>query len=176
MNPTAASPNIDQLREALAAKPDGILESMAASHGVPLQQVVECLPDGMCTWTSGEHFIDVMRDIAGWGDVNFIVHTPDCVVEIEGPLPGGTPAHGFYNLKHGSGVGGHLRHGNCKAIAFVRRPFMGTPTLSVQFFNAQGDAMFKIFVTRERDRRLKAGQAERFAQLEARLAATTAAV
>ena len=48
---------------------------------------------------------------------------------------------------------------------------MGADTLSVQFFNAEGEAMFKIFVGRDASRKLKADQIERFAALEARFAA-----
>lgn len=33
-----------------------------------------------------------MQDIAGWGDIIFIVHTKDAIVEFEGPLPGGDMA------------------------------------------------------------------------------------
>lgn len=173
MNEIIASPKLEAVRAALAAKSDGVLESLAATHAVPLQRVIECLPEGMCRWITGEHFIDVLRDISAWGDINFVVHTKDCVVEVEGPMPGGTPAHGFYNLKAGSPLHGHLRHGNCHAIAFVRRPFMGMATLSVQFFNADGDAMFKIFVGRDKSRQLKADQVERFAQLESHFAVAT---
>lgn len=175
MNDTTASTAIEALRAALAEKPDGVLESLAVTHGVPLRRVLDCLPEGMCTWIAGEYFIEVLRDIGGWGDINFVVHTKDCVVEVEGPMPGGTPAHGFYNLKAGHALHGHLRHGNCVAIAFVRRPFMGMATLSVQFYNADGEAMFKIFVGRDKSRQLKADQVERFAQLEARYATASAA-
>lgn len=173
MNDIDTPATLERVREALAVRADGVLESLAATHGLPLQRVVECLPDGMCRWVPGDYFIDVLRDIATWGDINFVVHTKDAVVEFEGALPGGTPAHGFYNLKGGTGLSGHLRHGNCRAIAFVRRTFMGMDTLSVQFFNADGDAMFKIFVGRDGARRLKADQAERFVQLEARFAGVT---
>ena len=48
---------------------------------------------------------------------------------------------------------------------------MGMDTLSVQFFNANGEAMFKIFVGRDENRRLKADQVERFARLKVRFAA-----
>lgn len=48
---------------------------------------------------------------------------------------------------------------------------MGMDTLSAQFFNADGEAMFKIFVGRDENRRLKADQVERFGMLEAKFAA-----
>lgn len=168
MNKAVASSELDCVCKELAEKPDGVLEAVASTHSLPLLSVVECLPTGMWKRISGEHFIDVMQDITGWGDITFIVHSKDAIVEFEGPLPGGTSGHGFYNLKGGHGLSGHLRATNCRAIAFLRRPFMGTETLSVQFFNADGEAMFKIFVGRDENRRLKADQVDRFARLEAR--------
>lgn len=172
MNEAVAISNIDRVRQELAAKPGGVLEDAASTHGVPLLSVVECLPTEMWKRISGEHFIDVMQDISGWGDITFIVHTKDAIVEFEGPLPGGRSGHGFYNLNGGRGLTGHLRATNCRSIVFLRRPFMGMDTMSVQFFNAEGDAMFKIFVGRDESRRLKVDQVERFAQLEAKFAAT----
>jgi putative heme utilization carrier protein HutX len=167
MSATVASSKLDRLRAELATRPDGVLEAVAATHEVPLLRVVECLPDGMWKRVSGEHFIDVMQDVSGWGDITFIVHTRDAIVEFAGPLPGGTSGHGFYNLSGGNGLSGHLRAANCRAVVFLRRPFMGKETLSIQFFNAEGGAMFKIFVGRDESRRLKADQVERFARLEA---------
>lgn len=171
MTDTALSSDLDRVRQELAAKPDGVLEAVAATHRLPLQRVVESLPADMWKRISGTHFIDVMQDIAGWGGIIFIVHSKDAIVEFDGPLPSGTSSHGFYNLKGGTGLSGHLRDANCCAIVFLRRPFMGTDTLSVQFFNAEGEAMFKIFVGRDASRKLKADQIERFAALEARFAA-----
>jgi putative heme iron utilization protein len=43
----------------------------------------------------------------------------------------------------------------------------------VQFLNGDGEAMFKIFVGRDAERRLKADQVERFAQLERRFASVS---
>jgi putative heme utilization carrier protein HutX len=173
MNEAAALPELDRVRQELAAKPDGVLEAVASAHGLPLQSVVECLPAERWKRISGEHFIDVMQDVSGWGDIIFIVHTRDAVVEFGGPLPGGTLGHGFYNLKGGGGLSGHLRATNCRAIIFLRRSFMGMDTVSIQFFNADGEAMFKIFVGRDEKRQLKAEQVERFARLEAKFAAAT---
>jgi putative heme utilization carrier protein HutX len=168
MTDTTASAVLTRVRQELAAKPDGVLEAIASAYGLALQRVVECLPAGMGKRIAGTHFIDVMQDISAWGDITFIVHTKDAIVEFEGPLPGGSAGHGFYNLKGGNGLSGHLRAGNCHAIVFLRRPFMGVATMSVQFFNADGDAMFKIFVGRDKDRKLKADQVERFTLLEAK--------
>lgn len=42
--------------------------------------------------------------------------------------------------------------------------------MSVQFFNADGEAMFKIIVGRDKDRHFKVGQVARFGALEGRFA------
>jgi oxygen-independent coproporphyrinogen-3 oxidase len=176
MNEISAAENgesVDRVRQALAAKPDGVLEAVATQHNMPLQAVIECLPGEMWKRISGDHFVDVMQEISGWGDIIAIVHTKDVIFEFNGRLPGGALGHGFFNLKGGSALSGHLRHLNCRAIVFLRRPFMGMDTLSVQFLNAHGEAMFKIFVGRNEERRLKADQVERFAQLERRFASVS---
>lgn len=164
------TPPLDDLRKTLSDDPGGILELVAARHAVPLQTVVECLPGDMWTRLPGDTFLDVMRDIAAWGEVTVIVHTGDLILEFASPLPLGRTGHGFYNLVDGGKLGGHLRADHCSAIFFVRRPFMGKDTLSVQFFNAAGESMFKIFVGRDENRSLRADQVERFDALERRLA------
>ena len=166
----SVSPDLDSVRSELAENPGGVLEATAAQHGLPLQTVVECLPPQMWTRISGDRFVEVMQDISEWGEVTVIAHTKDIILEVEGRVPPGKLGHGFYNLHGESPIGGHLRAANCKAILFLRRPFMGTETLSVQFFNGDGEAMFKVFVGREENRNLRPEQVERFARLEVRLA------
>jgi Haem utilisation ChuX/HutX len=80
-----------------------------------------------CTVVDGKLFTDVMQDVTGWGDILFIVHTSDIVLECAGPLPPGTNDRGYYNVHGDSFIGGHIRADNCQAIAFASRPFMGRP-------------------------------------------------
>lgn len=161
---------IERIKQAIAAKPDGILEMLAEEHAVPLRTVMDCLPEGSVFPVDGALFIDVLGDIAEWGDITFICHSKDAVIEFSGPFPAGRTGHGMYNLQGGkTGLSGHLRPERCEAIYFVRRPFMGLETMSVQFFNPAGEAMFKIYVGRDEHRRLRTDQVERFARLQARL-------
>lgn len=161
---------IKQIRQAIAQKPDGILEALASEYSVPVQTVIECVPGGV-THIDGSHFVEVLGDIASWGPITFICHSKDAVIEFSGPFPQGRIGHGMYNLQ-GAGIGlsGHLRPENCRSIFFVRRPFMGMETLSVQFFNGDGETIFKIYVGRDEQRKLKTDQVERFDQLERRFA------
>jgi putative heme iron utilization protein len=45
---------------------------------------------------------------------------------------------------------------------------MGLPSLSIQFFNLKGDPMFKVYVGRDKDRKLLPEQEEKFKQLRSR--------
>jgi hypothetical protein len=154
----------------LATNADGILEQIARDYGVSTYEVVRNLPNEHRTLAPAEAFADIMQDVTTWGDILFIVHTPDIVLECAGPLPPGTFGRGYFNVHGDSPIGGHIRAENCKSIAFVSRPFMGRASLSLQFFNGAGEAMFKIFVSRDAQRELIADQAEKFHALRARMA------
>jgi putative heme utilization carrier protein HutX len=151
--------------EYLAAHPDVIVEEYARESGLTPQKVVHALPSAMRRFTGGSRFIDIMTDVAGWGDVTLIVHTEDGIMEFGGPIPAGQVARGYYNVPGTSGFHGHLRHERCSEIAFLERPFMGRNSASILFFNADGNIMFKIFVGRDAERNLKADQLEKFRSL-----------
>jgi putative heme utilization carrier protein HutX len=159
------------LAETLAKNPDGILERIAVEHGVSVKDVVAALPAAHQTMVGGDRFQEVMTDLQGWGEVLFIVHTPSIVLECVGRIPPGTVGRGYYNIHGDSPIGGHIKYEACSAIAFVSRPFMGRQSCSIQFFNADGEAMFKVFVRRDAERNLLPDQVTRFEALKERLAA-----
>jgi heme iron utilization protein len=169
---TTTSP--EALKERLEKNADGIIERIAAEYGISTLAVVEQLPDRYRTLVEGAHFATVMSDITSWGEVLFIVHTPDIVLECVGELPPGTFSHGYYNIRGKSPIGGHIRAERCTRIAFLTRPFLGRPSCSVQFFNDAGEAMFKIFVRRDEKRELLSDQLAKFGALRARLAPSPA--
>ena len=154
----------------LATNADGILEQIARDYGVSTYEVVRNLPSEHRTLASSEAFADIMQDVTAWGDILFIVHTPDIVLECEGQLPPGTFGRGYFNIHGDSPIGGHIKAENCASIAFVSRPFMGRVSMSIQFFNGAGEAMFKIFVRRDEARELIAEQVKKFHVLRARMA------
>lgn len=163
----------DGLRAALEANQNGVLEEVAARHGVTARDVLDCLPATCRAAVDGGHFAAVMTDVCRWGEVTFLVHTKDVILECKGDVPSGRFARGYYNLEGGA-LGGHLRADNCAAIYFVRRPFMKLDSCAVWFINRDGEPMFKIFVGRNSDRSLKSDQVARFAALRDRLATSKA--
>ncbi len=148
---TAARP---PLAERLKQSADGILEQIARDYAVSTFEVVRALPDEHRAIVPGSKFEEILQALTEWGEVLFIVHTPDIVLECAGKIPPGSFARGYFNLHGDSPIGGHIKAENCADIAFVSRPFMGRPSRSLQFFNAAGEAMFKVFVRRDKERNL----------------------
>lgn len=158
------------IREDLAAKPDGILETIAEARNVPVQKVLDCLDPQAAVRVSGDFFEEIWKDLTAWGEITFVVHTRDGVFECKGSVPPGTVGRGYFNIHGDSPIGGHLRMDRCRAIYFVDRPFFGKRSCSVQFVNEEGGVMFKIFVGRNADRSLKDDQLARFEALRSRFA------
>jgi len=171
MNPTPASPNDHQssLRSRLAHEPGAILEALAVEHHVTLRETLECLPADLWQRAPGSAFVPILQDVASWGPVLVLVHTPDVILECHGPLPPGGLGRGFYNFEHGSPLRGHLRADHCADVFFVRRLFMGRDTRSIVFCNREGEGMFKIFVDRDEQAELRSEQVERFHALADRV-------
>jgi heme iron utilization protein len=162
---TATAGERQTLAARLATNPDGILEQIARDYGVSTLEVIRNLPHEFRTIVPGEHFGDVMEALTGWGSVLFIVHTPDIVLECEGSVPPGSFGRGYYNIHGDSPIGGHIKAENCGHIAFVSRPFMGRSSCSLQFFNGEGESIFKIFVRRDAERNLITEQVAHFDKL-----------
>jgi len=159
------------VRAAIAARPDGVLEAVAAQCAVPYRAVLDCLGAGAAIAVPVRDFEPIWHDMTDWGPIMFIVHTADGVFEVAGPLPPGSHARGYFNIHSESPIGGHLKIDRCSAIYFVDRPFFGRRSCSVQFINGDGEAMFKVFVARDETRELRADQTLRFETLRARMAA-----
>ncbi|BCJ92206.1 hypothetical protein IZ6_29410 [Terrihabitans soli] len=156
-----------KIRAALAEKPNGILEFIAREQNVPLRAVLAELPAGEASAFSGDRFDEIWGELSTWGDVLFLVHTKDVVAEITGSLPAGTHGHGYFNIHGDSPIGGHIKAENCAEIIVLdRAPPGGRRSCSVQFFNKDGDAMFKIFVGRDKERNLKPEQLAKFEALK----------
>jgi putative heme utilization carrier protein HutX len=159
------------LAERLAQNADGILEQIARDYSVSTFEVVRALPADHRTIVAGSLFEKIFAELTGWGEVLFIVHTPDIVLECAGRIPPGSFGRGYFNIHGDSPIGGHLKADNCTRIVFVSRPFMGRPSRSLQFFNGAGEAMFKIFVRRDDKRELLPEQVARFDALRSSLSA-----
>ncbi len=155
---------------ALAEKPDGVIEQIAAKAEVTPAEVLAVLPEGAAVVVAAAHWDPIWKDLSSWGDILMIVHTEDIVLEVEGSLPDGSEGHGWFNIHGDSPIGGHIRKERCVSIAFVDRGFHGRRSCSVWFMNADGKAMFKVFVRRDKERNLLEEQVSRFEALRQAIA------
>lgn len=166
---TPAAPPEDALAKArgiLAEKPDSMVESVAKETGLSTRAVLELMPAEGRTLVAPEHFEVLWQELASWGTVMFLVNTPDIVLECEGALPIGSFGHGYYNIHGDSPIGGHIKASNCAAIYIVDRQLSSRRVCSVQFFNGEGEVMFKVFIRRDAQRALLPDQLERFEALK----------
>lgn len=165
---TLTQSNGDRRERALAAlaeKPDGVIEQIAAKAEVTPAEVLAILPEGAAVVVPSEKWELIWKDLTSWGEILMIVHTDDIVLEVEGCLPEGSEGHGWFNIHGDSPIGGHIRKERCVSIAFVDRGFHGRRSCSVWFMNADGKAMFKVFVRRDKERNLLEEQVAPFETL-----------
>jgi putative heme utilization carrier protein HutX len=158
-----------KLIAAFAAEPGAVFETVAKEHNATLRQTVEALPEAMRRFAPASSFVEIMGEVANWGDVTLIIHSDDGVMEFTGPIPAGSVGRGYYNIAGTTGFHGHLKHERCAGIAFVERPFFGRPSASMLFFNVDGGVMFKIFVGRDEKRELLPNQLSAFRAMADRL-------
>ena len=136
--------NKTAIREMLRENPGAMLERSATNADLGLAEVIELLPESMWQKIDGSHFVDVMQSLPALGKVTLVMNTPDVIMEFSGELPNGKLSHGFYNFAYNSPLHGHLRANHCKSIYLVERPFMKRQTVSLQFINESGNAMFRF--------------------------------
>ena len=151
------------LQDFLKTEPDGTLEAIAGQYNTTLLEVVKNLPSH--TLVAGNKFDTVWDTVCEWGKVTTLVHSADVILEFTGELPSGFHRHGYFNLRGKKGMTGHIKAENCTHIALVERKFMAMDTASILFFNAAGNAMFKIFLGRDDHRQLLAEQVDAFRTL-----------
>jgi putative heme utilization carrier protein HutX len=150
---------------ALAANPDGIVESIATEAGITTAEILEMLPKGSAVIAPRQAFDEIWTELTTWGVVLFLVHTDDVVAEIDGTLPAGSESHGWFNIHGDSPIGGHIKKDHCASITIVDRAFHGRRSCSIWFMNDKGAPMFKVFVKRDEARELLAGQLAKFEAL-----------
>jgi heme iron utilization protein len=95
------------LVERLAANSEGLLEHIARDYGVSTLEVVRNLPAEQGVIAPAEAFADIMQDITQWGEILFLIHNGDIVLECIGTLPPGSFGHGYFNIHGDSPIGGH---------------------------------------------------------------------
>ncbi len=141
-----------KLEAALAQKKPWMLGNLAHTFNVTEKEVALALPDGMCAFTSGSSFTKVWEGLVSWEKATFIMQHGGHVVEVSGRIPPGSFGHGFYNLREGQGLGGHILADAVWDSACLAVPLMGLESDSVQLFGDGGGVVFSVYAGRENHR------------------------
>jgi putative heme utilization carrier protein HutX len=159
------SERLQRLTERLTRPHQGTLETLAEKYALTLYEATGCLAEDQRRHFDGDQMIPVLETLSEWGEVLLLINNKDGVFECKGSIPKGTVGRGYYNLGSGSPISGHLCYEKCQGIYCLRRSFKKKETCSVQFFNQEGAAMFKIFLGRDAEGRILSDQLRQFEAL-----------
>lgn len=163
-----------QIREALVNQPNAFPSSIAQQLGVSEYAVISELSGDVVQQVDASSFDTIMKEVTQWGDVTFLVRNGSVIAEIKATVPLGSYGHGYFNFAHGaSPIGGHICADQLDAICFVTKPAFEMESLSIQFFDKQGESMFKIYLARSEDKQIIPQQKEAFNKLKASLLASS---
>ncbi len=140
-----------------------IAEKLEVTEG----EVVLAFPDELVVTLPGEVAKNILEDLPSWGPVTTIVHSMGSIFEVKAPFPKGKEARGYYNLMGKDGeLHGHLRLDLVAQVALVSKAFMGQESYFIGFFAKTGECVFKVYLGRDKQRKLFPEQIEKFQLLK----------
>ncbi|CED61725.1 Putative uncharacterized protein [Moritella viscosa] len=153
----------NEIRQLMADQPRLRSIEIAIKLNCSELQVIQALPEQEVNMLPAEQAQRLLSDIANWGKVTCIIEVSGFVFEVKAPFPKGRNAYGYYNLSHDSvGLQGHLKLENVSAIALLTRKVQGKLSYYVQFFDHDGNSVFKIYLGRDKDEQIIPEQITRF--------------
>ncbi|CAH0990602.1 Intracellular heme transport protein HutX [Sinobacterium norvegicum] len=96
-----------------------------------------------------EQAMPLLQMFSQWENTTTIILHGGSVFEFKGVFPPGEMAHGFYNLKAGTGFEGHLNLAKVAAISFQSKDHRGQESHAFVFENKDGECVFKVFLGRD---------------------------
>ena len=157
----------DYLAEDIHTPVSNMVESLNLTEG----EITLALPEEMIARADGTLAQRILEVIPVWGKVTTIVHSGGSIFEFKATFPKGKVGHGYYNLMGREGqLHGHLRLETISDIVFVSKPFRGTQSHYIGFFDSSGHCVFKIYLGRDKKRQLLPEQIELFTAMKQELA------
>ncbi len=145
---------IEKVAEIIEKNKNVMPFEIARQLDISEETAVRAMPEEMRHFVDISEFDHIWEAMTSWEKSTFLCHTPTAIIEVKGKLPQGKYGHGFFNLMDKTNpLGGHLRIDALGSICFLEKLFFGMDSLSVQFFDKNGNQMFAVFVGRN-DREL----------------------
>jgi putative heme utilization carrier protein HutX len=136
-----------RLRETVQRDPGRMTMQVAREFGVAEAEVVRALPDGRSVELDAKRWEGLLRALEGCGDVHVIVSNGATTIEAVGRFGGFSTTGPFFNVQS-EGLDMHVRWQELGSVFAVEKPghLNGVKTLSVQFYDRDGAAAFKVFL------------------------------
>jgi putative hemin transport protein len=137
----------EKIRAELRDDPMEMTVQIAKRLGVPEAEVIRELPDGRGVELDVTRWQELFAAFEPLGDVHVIVSNTVTTCEVVGTFGGFSVWGEFFNVQSGS-LDLHIRFGRLASAWAVEKPGHtgGGRTLSVQFYDADGNAALKVFV------------------------------
>lgn len=168
---------LTQLQHTLINSPQMMPAQVAKEHGVSELAVVKAMSSEEACFLALTDKDALLASLPSWGNMTTIIAVSGSIFEFKGSFPEGKYAHGYYNIyTKGEGLHGHLLMDNIGHIALISRPFRGQESYSINFFGAQGEMVFKVYLGRDKQRVLIASQVEQFKALVLKALASNSSI
>jgi putative hemin transport protein len=163
-NTAAAKIKVNEVRQgiraALADNPSAMTMMLAKKFGVPEVEVLRAYPPERVTELEASRWEEILRRLEAFGTVHVIVSNGAATLEAVGQFGNFSTWGEFFNVQTKT-LDMHIRYHNLAALFAVEKPshMSGVNTLSVQFYDDQGNSAFKVFFTfgaKEADAKLAA--------------------
>ena len=138
----------ERIRAAVRNSPAAMTMQLSRQLGVPEVEVIRALPDGRAVELDATRWEELLHDFERLGDVHVIVSNGSVTCEVVGRFGGFSTWGEFFNVQSGS-LDMHIRHARLASAFAVEKPSHtdGVPTLSFQFYDRDGAAAFKVFLS-----------------------------
>ncbi|MCC7146786.1 MAG: hypothetical protein IT443_10095 [Phycisphaeraceae bacterium] len=137
-----------KIREAFLKNPSQMTVVLARQLGVPEVEVVDAVGPEMSTELDAGRWEEILRSFEELGQVHVICSNSSVTLEVFGQFGNFSTWGDFFNVQSKT-LDMHLRPRTLARVFAVEKPshMDGVSTLSFQFFNQQGEAAFKVFLT-----------------------------
>ena len=139
---------LETAREAYMKNPQQMTSILARQCGLTELDVIGILPSELATPLDVTRWEDIIRGFEALGDVHVIMTNSSGVLEVFGKFGNFSQTGPYFNVQTKS-IDMHIRPDTFEQIFAVEKPshMDGISTLSVQFYNKEGSAAFKVFLT-----------------------------
>lgn len=121
---------------------------LARQLGVAELEVVRAMPSELITQLDFPRWEEIVRSFEPLGDVHVVVSNGATTLECVGRFGKFSTTQGFFNVQTPT-LDMHIRIAGLASVYALKKPSHtdGKDALSFQFFDTQGNAAFKVFLT-----------------------------